>query len=30
MEGTGTGWVITQKKPFIEYDLAQEKYFNTS
>ncbi len=30
IEGTGTGWVITQKKPFIEYDLAQEKYFNTS
>jgi diguanylate cyclase (GGDEF)-like protein/putative nucleotidyltransferase with HDIG domain len=30
VEGTGTGWVITQKKPFIEYDLAQEKYFSTS
>lgn len=30
MEGTGTGWVITHKKPFIEYDLAQEKYFSTS
>ena len=30
MEGTGTGWVITQKKPFIEYDLTQEKYFSTS
>jgi diguanylate cyclase (GGDEF)-like protein/putative nucleotidyltransferase with HDIG domain len=30
MEGSGTGWVITQKKPFIEYDLSQEKYFNTS
>ncbi len=30
MEGTGTGWVVTQKKPFIEYDLAQEKYFSTS
>ncbi len=30
MEGTGTGWVLTQKKPFIEYDLAQEKYFSTS
>jgi len=30
IEGTGTGWVITQKKPFIEYDLEQEKYFSTS
>lgn len=30
MEGTGTGWVIIQKKPFIEYDLALEKYFSTS
>jgi diguanylate cyclase (GGDEF)-like protein/putative nucleotidyltransferase with HDIG domain len=30
MEGTGTGWVLTQKKPFIEYDLALEKYFSTS
>ncbi len=28
-EGTGTGWVITQKKLFIEPDLAQERYFNT-
>ena len=30
MEGTGTGWVVTQKKTFIEPDLAQERYFNTS
>ena len=30
MEGTGTGWVVTQKKPFVEFDLAQEKYFSTS
>jgi diguanylate cyclase (GGDEF)-like protein len=29
VEGTGTGWVITQKKSFIEPDLAQERYFNT-
>ena len=28
-EGTGTGWVITQKKLFVEQDLAQERYFNT-
>lgn len=30
MEGTGTGWVVTQKKSFIEADLSQERYFNTS
>ena len=30
MEGTGTAWVVTQKKPIIEPDLAQEKYFATS
>ena len=30
MEGTGTAWVVTQKKPFIEPDLAEEKYFTTS
>jgi diguanylate cyclase (GGDEF)-like protein len=29
MEGTGTGWVITQKKSFVEPDLSQERYFNT-
>ncbi len=29
MEGTGTGWVITQRKSFIEPDLSQERYFNT-
>jgi len=29
MEGSGTGWVITQKKLFIEPDLAQERYFQT-
>ena len=29
MEGTGTGWVVTQKKPFIEPDLAQERVFST-
>ncbi|OGO00940.1 MAG: hypothetical protein A2Y58_02220 [Chloroflexi bacterium RBG_13_51_52] len=30
MEGTGTAWVVAQKKPIIEPDLAQEKYFTTS
>jgi diguanylate cyclase (GGDEF)-like protein len=30
MEGTGTGWVVTQKKIFIEPDLSQERCFNTS
>jgi diguanylate cyclase (GGDEF)-like protein/putative nucleotidyltransferase with HDIG domain len=30
MEGTGTGWVVTQKKTFVEPDLVQERYFNTS
>lgn len=30
MEGTGTAWVISQKKPFVEPDLAEEKYFTTS
>jgi diguanylate cyclase (GGDEF)-like protein/putative nucleotidyltransferase with HDIG domain len=30
MEGTGTAWVIAQKKPFVEPDLAEEKYFTTS
>jgi diguanylate cyclase (GGDEF)-like protein/putative nucleotidyltransferase with HDIG domain len=30
MEGTGTGWVVTQKKTFIEPDLAKERCFNTS
>jgi diguanylate cyclase (GGDEF)-like protein/putative nucleotidyltransferase with HDIG domain len=30
MEGTGTAWVVAQKKPFIETDLAEEKYFTTS
>ena len=29
MEGTGTGWVVTQKKAFIEPDLSQERVFNT-
>jgi diguanylate cyclase (GGDEF)-like protein/putative nucleotidyltransferase with HDIG domain len=29
IEGTGTGWVVTQKKSFIEYDLDKERYFNT-
>jgi len=29
MEGTGTGWVVTQKKAFIEPDLAQERCFTT-
>jgi diguanylate cyclase (GGDEF)-like protein/putative nucleotidyltransferase with HDIG domain len=30
MERTGTAWVVSQKKPFIEPDLAVEKYFTTS
>ncbi|MHB8105585.1 MAG: GAF domain-containing protein, partial [Dehalococcoidales bacterium] len=30
MERTGTAWVVSQKKPFIESDLAQERYFSTS
>jgi diguanylate cyclase (GGDEF)-like protein/putative nucleotidyltransferase with HDIG domain len=30
MERTGTAWVVSQKKPFIEPDLAQERYFTTS
>jgi diguanylate cyclase (GGDEF)-like protein/putative nucleotidyltransferase with HDIG domain len=29
MEGTGTGWVVTQKKVFVEPDLAQERVFST-
>jgi len=29
LEGTGTGWVVTQKKAFVEYDLSKERYFNT-
>jgi diguanylate cyclase (GGDEF)-like protein len=29
MEGTGTGWVINQKKSFIESDLSKDKYFST-
>jgi diguanylate cyclase (GGDEF)-like protein/putative nucleotidyltransferase with HDIG domain len=29
MEGSGTGWVVTQKKMFIEPDLSQERYFQT-
>lgn len=30
MERTGTAWVVSQKKPFIEPDLATERYFTTS
>jgi diguanylate cyclase (GGDEF)-like protein/putative nucleotidyltransferase with HDIG domain len=30
MEGTGTGWVVTQKKPYIEPDLEKELTFATS
>jgi diguanylate cyclase (GGDEF)-like protein/putative nucleotidyltransferase with HDIG domain len=30
MERTGTAWVVSQKKPFIETDLAAERYFTTS
>jgi diguanylate cyclase (GGDEF)-like protein/putative nucleotidyltransferase with HDIG domain len=29
IEGTGTGWVVTQKKSFIEYDISKERYFST-
>jgi diguanylate cyclase (GGDEF)-like protein len=29
LEGSGTGWVITQKKVFIESDLSQGRYFKT-
>ena len=29
MEGTGTGWVVTQKRAFVEPDLSQERYFRT-
>jgi diguanylate cyclase (GGDEF)-like protein len=29
MEGTGTGWVVTQKKSFIEPDISREMYFTT-
>ncbi len=29
MEGSGTGWVITHNKLFVETDLAQERYFQT-
>ncbi len=29
MKGSGTGWVITQKKAFIEPDLENERYFQT-
>ncbi len=29
MEGSGTGWVITQKRSFVEPDLSQERYFRT-
>jgi diguanylate cyclase (GGDEF)-like protein/putative nucleotidyltransferase with HDIG domain len=30
MERTGTAWVVSQKRPFVEHDLAQERYFTTS
>ena len=30
MERTGTAWVVSQKKPFVEPDLAVERYFTTS
>jgi diguanylate cyclase (GGDEF)-like protein len=30
MERTGTAWVVDQKKPFIEHDLAEQRYFTTS
>jgi diguanylate cyclase (GGDEF)-like protein/putative nucleotidyltransferase with HDIG domain len=30
MERTGTAWVVSQKRPFIEHDLALERYFTTS
>ncbi len=29
MKGSGTGWVITQKKAFVEPDLEKERYFQT-
>jgi len=29
MKGSGTGWVVTQKKAFIEPDLEKERYFQT-
>jgi diguanylate cyclase (GGDEF)-like protein len=29
LEGSGTGWVVTQKKVFIESDLSQGRYFKT-
>ncbi len=28
-EGTGTGWVIRNKRPFLEPDLSQESHFKT-
>jgi diguanylate cyclase (GGDEF)-like protein/putative nucleotidyltransferase with HDIG domain len=30
IERTGTAWVVSQKRPFIEHDLSQERYFTTS
>lgn len=30
LDGTGSGWVITYKKSFIESDLSQEKHFDSS
>jgi diguanylate cyclase (GGDEF)-like protein len=29
LESTGTGWVVTQKKSFIEPDISREMYFTT-
>jgi diguanylate cyclase (GGDEF)-like protein len=29
LEGTGSGWVVTQKKVFMESDLSQGRYFKT-
>ncbi len=29
LEGSGSGWVITQKKVFVETDLSQGRYFKT-
>jgi diguanylate cyclase (GGDEF)-like protein len=29
MEGTGTGWVVSQKKSFVEPDISREMYFTT-
>jgi diguanylate cyclase (GGDEF)-like protein len=29
LEGTGTGWVVTQKKSFVEPDISREMYFTT-